>query len=184
MKIWQLTLTVAVIVLLMACKGRKQAYVAEGPQLPPGEQLSGQSVSMRTTMDQATVEWRGKTWIYEISRRPDSTLTAVTDDEGLRCIDNRVSLRVSQGDNEVLRREFTKADFRPYLPEDFYTHSLLEGLVFYRAADEGLQFATSVSYPHGDDMYISLLITVAPDGSVRIRQDDLIDEQTDDNEAE
>ena len=166
-----------VCLIVYGCKKAPSPAATDELLLPPGEEMVDGCIEMQSRVVQSTVEWRGLTWIYEISRKPDSGLPQVADDDGYLCTDNRVSLSILQGEREVLLREFTKADFRSYVAADFYDRSVLEGLVFYRAADEGLQFATSLSYPHGSDNYVSLLITVDEGGSVSIRQDDLLDDE-------
>lgn len=169
------SLLVTVMICLAACrKSQESQSVGELP-LPPGEEKVDGNFVLRESVVQESVEWKGKTWIYSITRKPDSTLQMVTDDDGNLCVDNKVSLNILEGDREVLAKDFTKADFNDLLTPDFLEKSILEGIVFYRTDEEGLQFATSVSYPHGSDTYVTMLINVAYDGTLTVRKDDLTD---------
>ena len=69
---------------------------------------------------------------------------------------------------------FTKADFANYLDKGFRDNGLLEGFVFDDTTEEGLRFATSVSYPQSD-MYISLIVTVKANGTIVVSKDNLIE---------
>ena len=121
-----------------------------------------------------SVYWKGHTYVYEVVRCVDDSMSVVTDDDGRRYADNFIRLTISRAGKTFFNRRFTKKTFDAYLNADFKKNAILEGMAFDTALPEGLRFSTSVSYPLSD-MCVPFTITVAVDGSMSIAREEVLD---------
>ena len=129
------------------------------------------------------VEWLEKTYTVSVDFKADPELPLVMDGKQ-RYYDNRIRLRILRPDgSEFLNREFTKADFLPYLDNTYGKEGALLGIVLDRAEGDNLLFAASVGSPDkSSDEYIPLVLKVHRLGSISIEEDTMLD--TGDSEEE
>jgi len=170
--------TALLLCLLTACGGRGNNGLSPvgGPQAQTEEQAASKGPQSMQDSD-ITVPVTVGTTEYQsnVVRRPDQSLPIVTNDQGQRFVDNRITLTLRQGTRQVVSRTFTKADFTPYLDAGFQRHAILEGLVFDKVEGSRLLYAASVAYPESD-LYIPFQITVTTGGSISIAKSDIMDE--------
>ncbi len=164
------------LLVLASCKNSTKKnpdnYVVESI---PKEEVSKEIHQLQTISATSEAEFKGKTYTMSVTRKADSSLSVVTDTEGVRYYDNTISLRVSNGSKIIIEKDFTKHTFASYLESDFLQHSILEGLVFDKVTDDGLMFAASVSYPESD-LYVPFHVIVLPNGVLSIDKADLMED--------
>lgn len=177
MKIIALMLLCLGLVCFTSCRNNvtNSSDTSQDTVLSYDETFNHGAIEMSSLNVTDSVVYKGHVYTYNILRVSDSTLARVKDPESQNIyLDNRVELKIMRDGADFYVKTFTKTDFEQFLDEGFRTNGLLEGFVFDDTADEGLRFATSVSYPQSD-MYISLTILVKADKSVVIAKDNLID---------
>lgn len=130
-----------------------------------------------------TISWRGETYTYNIHRMVDTSLPIITDENGNKFYDNKIDLTVTRNGSPFFSQTFTKSTFAPYIDESFKKRGTLEGLVFDKTDNNGMQFAASVCFPQTDE-YIPLIVKLSPDGSISIARDTKIDSGSDVDSAE
>ena len=82
-----------------------------------------------------TVDWHGSVYNVSIERKADVNLPLVDDGTGNKYYDNRIRLCLTGRDGkELLRRDFTKDDFRKYVGDEYAKNNVLLGVVFDRVA--------------------------------------------------
>ncbi|NPD93249.1 DUF4738 domain-containing protein [Xylanibacter muris] len=117
----------------------------------------------------------GAQLVADIGRTADSSLDMVSDENGQKFIDNRITLIIKRSDGSVFfQKEFTKSVFEPYLDDDYMTTGVLEGLVFDRVDGNTVRFAASVSHPQTDE-YIPLVVSISNTGAMTIARDTQLD---------
>ena len=162
--------------MLASCNNSKQKdpdnYVVES--IKPDE-ISDEIHLLQTIEATAQAEFKGKVYNMKVVRRADNTLPVVTDEQGLKYYDNTITLEVTTDGKQFAHKLFNKNTFASYLEADFLKHSILEGLVFDKVNDHGLQFAASVSYPESD-LYVPFNITLLPNGNLSIEKADLMED--------
>ena len=122
------------------------------------------------------VEWLEKTYTVSVDFKADPELPLVMDGKQ-RYYDNRIRLRILRPDgSEFLNREFTKADFLPYLDNTYGKEGALLGIVLDRAEGDNLLFAASVGSPDkSSDEYLPLVMKISRMGNVTILRDVQLD---------
>ena len=110
-----------------------------------------------------------------VVRRPDNNLPMVSNEQGQKYVDNRITLTLREGGRLVVSKEFTKSDFMGFLDAGFQRHAILEGLVFDKVEGRNILYAASVAYPESD-LYVPFQITITPSGSISIEKSDVMDE--------
>ena len=165
------------LLMLTSCFSRSQQkdpdnYVVESIQ---PDVISTEIHQLQTIQATTQAEFKGKTYDMTVVRRADSTLPVVTDVQGLKYYDNTITLEVKTGGREFAHKIFNKNTFASYLEADFLKHAILEGLVFDKVTENGLQFAASVSYPESD-LYVPFNITLLPNGNLSIDKADLMED--------
>lgn len=122
------------------------------------------------------VEWLEKTYTVSVDFKADPELPLVKDGKQ-RYYDNRIRLRILRPDgSEFLNREFTKADFLPYLDNTYGKEGALLGIVLDRAEGDNLLFAASVGSPDkSSDEYLPLVMKISRMGNVTIHRDVQLD---------
>ena len=115
------------------------------------------------------VEWLEKTYTVSVDFKADPELPLVKDGKQ-RYYDNRIRFRILRpDDSEFLNREFTKADFLPYLDNTYGKEGALLGIVLDRAEGDNLLFAASVGSPDkSSDEYLPLVMKISRMGNVTI----------------
>ncbi|MEG1579724.1 MAG: DUF4738 domain-containing protein [Bacteroidaceae bacterium] len=172
MKYLSLFLSVVSCLVLGACgKDPKPSSELANAQPQGLEQSSIKGVQqMQAMAHHDTTTWKGSLYRYAIDRKPDTTLPLVTDDGGARYADNRVEIIVNDAQGGVFfRHTFTKAEFEPYLSNDFRSYGVLEGMAFDvdRISDTALHFAASICYPQ-TDLFVAFDVSVSATGKMII----------------
>ena len=135
-------------------------------------------IEMTTLHLSDTIFYKGHVYQYNIVRESDSTLSLIRDTETQNVyMDNHIELTVLRNGESFYSKVFTKNDFVNFLDTGFRTNGLLEGFVFDETTEDGLRFATSISYPQSD-MYIPLTVTVKTNGSIVIAKENLIETES------
>lgn len=129
---------------------------------------------MQNSHASGIANWRGGKFSYDIKRAPNDSIPTVEDENGTRFADNSIDLVITKNGGSFFSKTFTKRTFNAYLDNDFKEKGILEGIVFDKAAPDGLHFAASVSYPQSD-MYIPLIICIGSNGSISITKDTVLD---------
>ena len=117
--------------------------------------------------------------VFTITSQPDEELPEVVDEDGVKYRDNRFNLLIVKDGRPLFERSFTKADFKPQLPEDFQKLGIMDGLRFNHAEEGKLYFNTCVSFPDSD-MTCPFILTIGPDGSFTLAPDPTFGEEEDD----
>lgn len=119
-----------------------------------------------------------------VVRTPDESLPLVTNAEGNKFVDNRITLRIITQGRTLVNRAFTKQDFASLLNARFLKYAILEGLVFDQVTESGLiRYAASVAYPQSD-LYVPIRITVTPAGQLTIEREEMMDDAPQNEEQE
>lgn len=135
----------------------------------------GAPISMQDYNQQKDIVWNGKNVHSNVSRHPDKSLPTVKDETGQEFVDNTITLSITQEDGKVIiNKTFTKADFNAFIGKDYQEKGVLEGFVFDKVEGNTLRYAASVCHPQTDE-YMPLLIYIAPNGSIRVEQDNQLD---------
>jgi len=131
---------------------------------------------MQESKNEQKIVMKGKSYHIAIHRIASDSLQRVKTEAGEWFIDNKISLRITlDNGSKIFSKTFTKKSFSSVVPEDFLSHSILEGLVFDKVTASGLNFAASVCYPQ-TDLYFPLRITIASDGSMSMAKEELMEE--------
>lgn len=139
---------------------------------------------MQVSEVKSTFSYKGREYTSEVTRRPDESLPIVTDTQGDKYLDNRITLRLSAAGRMVVERVFTKESFASVVEPSFMKHAILEGLVYDRTTAQGIVYAASVAYPQSD-LYIPIRLTVSAEGGISITKEEaLMDYQAADTLAD
>ena len=117
--------------------------------------------------------------VYTITRQPDDDLPTVVDEDGVKYKDNRFNLHIVKDGKKLFERDFTKADFKSQLPDEFKKYGIMDGLRFHHAEEGKLYFNACVSFPESD-MICPFLLTIGPDGSFKLAPDTTFGEEDED----
>lgn len=171
------------LLLMGSCHNNKTQSADDNAAdtLPPDEKVVNGVVQLDPSRFEDTVTWNGKVYHYAIVKQPDATLPKVKEDgSGTLFADNHIDLTITLEGKQVFKKRFFKTSFDSHLDAGFRKKGILEGLVFDIAVPGGLQFATSICYPHSD-LYIPLVIVVDPvSGGMTVKKDDIMDTDTED----
>ncbi len=163
--------------LLVGCHKDKEETQTERE----GTEAEEQIYSMPDYRSHEEVKMGGRVYAYNIERTASDSLPLVKDELG-GAKDNVVRLRLSRDGHTYYNRTLTKELFRSSMDENFYEHSILDGIRFVRAeAGRGLVFSLSVSEP-GSDMTVPFSMTVADDGSVSFAKEEIMDVEIEDGQ--
>lgn len=164
--------------LVLICTGCSSSSKEEKRQLitmSKEEAPNTKPQSMQATVSDDNIALGGKSYHSTVRREPDPSLTIVSNEEGERFVDNRITLHITCEGRTILHRQFTKADFASIVGERFLKHARLEGLVFDKTTPRGMSFAASVGYPQSD-LYVPIRLIVSPSGAILMEKDELMDE--------
>ena len=119
-----------------------------------------------------------KKYQLAIDRVPCDSLPQVKM-EGSLYADNVITLSIRrENGGKVVSRRFTKRDFKAQLPEEFYNHAILEGMVFDEESTEDakvITLASSVCVPMSD-IYVPFSIRITDKGGVTILRNESMEE--------
>lgn len=115
------------------------------------------------------------TYEYNIVRLADEESGTVADTDGMKYMENTLSLTVTRNGQHIYAHAFSKENIKQYVDEKFLEKSIIEGMAFNRMTEEGLLFAISVGLPLSDE-YVQLRLCVHRDGTSTLRRDEIVDE--------
>lgn len=130
---------------------------------------------MQMSKAEVDIQFKGKEYHSFISRMPDEELPHVLSPSGDIYLDNKIVLRLTRGDEQVVNKTFTKQDFASFVEAEFLSKSVLEGMVYNKTTPQGIVYAASVCYPQ-TDLYVPLSITITSDGKMTILKEELLEE--------
>ncbi|MDD3037420.1 DUF4738 domain-containing protein [Bacteroides sp.] len=131
---------------------------------------------MQDSKAEVDIKFKGKDYHSYVSRTPDENLPHVANEMGDIYMDNKIVVRLTQGDASVFNKTFTKNDFSDVVDASFLSKSILEGVVYDKTTAQGIVYAASVCYPQ-TDLYIPLSITITSDGKMNIEKVDMLEEE-------
>ena len=174
MKIRLIILAVAAM-LMTACKEKTENKVIIAPKVE-APKPSG-PVVMQDLNSTNEVEWLGKFYKVQVSRKADRELPMVEVEQGRKGVDNRITLKILRPDGtEFFNRTYTKSNFDSCLDDNTRKTGVLLGIVLDRADGDNLIFAASVGSPDAlSDEFIPILMTVSRMGDVSIKRDTTMD---------
>ena len=114
------------------------------------EKAAGKPQRMQVSDIKETITYKGKEYHSSVVRRPDESLPVVTNEEGDKFVDNRITLRLTCSGKQLIERSFTKESFASVVDARFMKYAILEGIVFNKTTPQGIVYAASVGYPESD----------------------------------
>ena len=161
--------------LLSACSSQKKGD-GEDVQVLMKDRVDANGLQrMQVSDSKMSFTYNGKEYHSNVIRRPDDSLPVVTNEQGEKFVDSRITLRITSGGKSIVNKEFTKESFASLVGAKFLKHSILEGLVYDKNTSKGMVYAASICYPQSD-LYIPLSITVSADGKISIAKEELLEE--------
>lgn len=170
------------ICLMAGCGEKKADSKAEERQIYQIDSLDEHTgiQRMQTSHINQTIECKEKKFHLLIDRVPDAALPVVKSTMGT-FYDNRITVKITrENGTQLFAKSFTKADFSTYLPSDYISQSVLEGVVYddvKSAADKEITLAASISYPM-TDLYIPFTLVVSQNGNFSLVKDEDMGELT------
>ena len=160
---------------MTACKEKTEPKVIIAPKVETPKPTG--PVVMQDLNSQNEVEWLGKFYKVQVSRKADRELPMVDVEQGRKGVDNRITLKILRPDGtEFFNRDFTKSAFAGCLDETTKDSGVLLGIVLDRAEGDDLIFAASVGSPDVlSDEFIPMVLTVSRMGEVSIQRDTTMD---------
>lgn len=170
--------------LLMACSSSSRKEGSKLTEMSAEERTSSLPERMQTSNVTEQFTLKGNSYQSTVVRTPDESLPLVTNAEGNKFVDNRITLRIITQGRTLVNRAFTKQDFASLLNARFLKYAILEGLVFDQVIESGLiRYAASVAYPQSD-LYVPIRITVTPAGQLTIEREEMMDDAPQNEEQE
>lgn len=131
---------------------------------------------MQESKNEQVVRMNGVSFHVSLHRIANDTLPRVKTEAGEWFTDNTIHLQITRDNgNKVLNKTFTKKSFSSVVPDDFLSHSILEGMVFDKVTANCLNFAASVCYPQ-TDLYFPIRITIKSDGTISMAKEELMED--------
>lgn len=161
--------------ILSACAGSQKEREASREAFMQDSIRRTEPQRMQVSETTAEVTFRGKKYESVVVRRPDDSLPLVTNSQGERFVDNRITLTLTHKGKTILHRVFTKESFATLVDAKFMKYAILEGVVLDEPSDQGVVYAASVGYPQSD-LYVPLRITVSADGKVSMDKEELMED--------
>ncbi|MBQ6038903.1 MAG: DUF4738 domain-containing protein [Bacteroidaceae bacterium] len=165
-----------VFAMLSSCGGSLSKNDSPTSEIQPAEEVVLKAPQFMQDSDiTVPVKVGEREFQSNVVRRPDNNLPMVSNEQGQKYVDNRITLTLREGGRLVVSKEFTKNDFLSFLDAGFQRHAILEGLVFDKVEGRNILYAASVAYPESD-LYVPFQITVTPAGNISIEKSDVMDE--------
>ena len=130
---------------------------------------------MQTSRSEQTVKFGEKEYRSFILRSPSDSLPHVKSATGDNFLDNKITLKLTQGGKQVFHKTFTKQSFSSLISPEFLKNAILEGMVYDKTTSSGIVYAASVSYPQ-TDLYIPVSITISADGKMSMVKEEMMEE--------
>lgn len=171
-------LACASVLLLSACSSKSKNGNDMQVLMKDSTELAGPQ-RMQVSDVKAAFTYKGKDYQSSVVRKPDESLPVVTNEQGEKFVDNRITLRITSGGKTVVDKAFTKESFASLIDARFMKYAILEGLVFDQTTPQGMIYAASVCYPQSD-LYVPVKLTITADGKISMAKEDLMEDyQTD-----
>lgn len=165
-----------VFAMLSSCGGSLSKNDSPTSEIQPAEEVVLKAPQFMQDSDiTVPVKVGEREFQSNVVRRPDNNLPMVSNEQGQKYVDNRITLTLREGGRLVVSKEFTKNDFLSFLDAGFQRHAILEGLVYDKVEERNILYAASVAYPESD-LYVPFQITVTPAGNISIEKSDVMDE--------
>lgn len=131
---------------------------------------------MQESKNEQVIKMNGVSYHISLHRIANDTLPRVKTEAGEWFTDNAIHLQITRDNgNKVFGKTFTKKNFSSVVPDDFLSHSILEGMVFDKVTANSLSFAASVCYPQ-TDLYFPIRITIKSDGVMSMAKEELMED--------
>lgn len=161
---------------LISCTGNKDTANSPETRVLKPDSIDAKGVlRMQVSKTDQSITYKGGEYKSFIHRIPSDSLPRVKDEQGNVFVDNKITLRLTRGNQKVFSRTFTKQSFSSLLSGEFMKNAILEGMVFDKTTPQGFVYAVSVSYPQ-TDLYIPLSVTIAPDGKMSMAKEELMED--------
>lgn len=171
-------LAYASVIFLSACSSKSKDGNDMQVLMKDSTELAGPQ-RMQVSDVKATFTYKGKDYQSSVVRKPDESLPVVTNEQGEKFVDNRITLRITSGGKTVVDKVFSKESFASLIDARFMKYATLEGLVFDQTTPQGMIYAASVCYPQSD-LYVPVKLTITADGKISMAKEDLMEDyQTD-----
>ena len=164
------------LIFVTSCTPQK----SESQETPQTEQSADEVHSLNDYAYTDTLMQGSHKVVYSITRQPADDLPVVKDEDGVEFKDNRYNLHITKDGKKLFDRNFTKADFKSQLSEEFQKQGIMDGLRFHHAEEGKLYFNTCISFPESD-MICPFLLTIGPDGSFTLTPDATFGEEEDED---
>lgn len=165
-----------VCLLSTACSSSSKREGSKLTEMSAEKSASSLPERMQTSNVTERFTLKGNNYQSTVVRTPDESLPMVTNAEGDKFVDNRITLRITTQGRTLVDRVFTKQDFSSLLHARFLKYAILEGLVFDQVTETGMiRYAASVAYPQSD-LYVPIRITVTPAGQLSIEREEMMDD--------
>lgn len=168
------TLACASAILLSACSSKNKNGNEMQALMRDSTKVAGPQ-RMQVADTKATFTYKGKEYQSSVVRKPDESLPVVTNEQGEKFVDNRITLHISGGGGQLVDKVFTKESFASLIDAKFLKYAILEGLVFDRTTPRGMIYAASVCYPQSD-LYVPIRLTVTVDGKISMEKENLMED--------
>ncbi len=164
------------ICLLTACSSQKKDGTGSSVRVLMKDSIDESGLQrMQVSDSKTTLTYKGRDYHSNVLRQPDENLPVVTNEQGEKYVDNRITLRIISEGKTIVDKVFTKENFASLVDANFLRHSILEGLVYNKTTPQGIVYAASISYPQ-TDLYIPLSLTVTADGTISIAKEEMLEE--------
>lgn len=160
---------IAVSMSITSCKEKKESEVII-TKMPVAEVKSNTPTQLQDFDYKEDIEWLEKTYSLTIARRTDQSLPVVTDENGNKNYDNRITMRVSRYDDTVFfSKDFTKNEFAQHCEQSYIDKSVMLGFVFEGVEGDNLVFTATIGSPDilSED-YMPFRITLSRLGNLSI----------------
>ncbi len=145
-------LTVLSVVLsagmMLSCSEEKKKTV-NNILVPPREEKVPDTIIHQMNVVEAsdTAHWMGSVYQIDTRRHSSDSLSFVTDNNGKKVRNNIIHVVIRRKDGSVFfDKNFTKSAFESFVDKEYYSHSVLLGLVYNGSAND-LEFLGSVGNP-------------------------------------
>jgi len=161
---------------VVACTSNKDAAKNDDTRVLLKDSIDSQGIQrMQVSKVEQTITFKGKEYKSLVQRVPSDSLSRVKNDRGEVFVDNTITLRLTQGNQQIFNKTFTKQSFSSLVSGEFMKQAILEGMVFDKTTTQGFVYAVSVSYPQ-TDLYIPVSLTITPDGKMSMVKEELMEE--------
>lgn len=156
--------------VLLACN-RKESAQQNVHRLISDSIISTKAPRMQDSKNEQDVDFKGERYHLTINRVAADSLPHVQTEADQWFIDNTITLRITCDNGvTIFCKTFTKKVFSSLALEDFFSHSVLEGMTFNKVTSKGLVFMASLCYPQ-TDLRMLFAVEIEPSGVMTISKE-------------